>query len=97
MGIRQTWLIGGEILPTHGYRDGRKDWCGLLQGLALFRLVVPPLQPGVVGPYPIQDTWFPSHLLLEKTGSYLDFFVITGDLQYPGYKTPTQKVGATAT
>jgi hypothetical protein len=32
----------------------RKRWrCGLLSGLVHFRLVAPPLQPGVVGPYPV--------------------------------------------
>jgi hypothetical protein len=35
-----------------------------------FRLVVPPIQPVAVGPYPVQGTWFPSYLLLEGTGSY---------------------------
>jgi hypothetical protein len=41
--------------------------CGLLPGLVLSRLVAPPLQPGVVGPYPIQGVWFPSRLLQEGT------------------------------
>jgi hypothetical protein len=40
---------------------------GLLPGLVLFELVVPPLQPGVVGPYPVQGVWFPSHLQLVRT------------------------------
>jgi hypothetical protein len=46
-------LAGGEILPAHGHQDGRKDWCGTVQVLVLFRLVVPPLQPGVVAPYTV--------------------------------------------
>jgi hypothetical protein len=44
------------------------DRCGLLLGLVLFRLVVPPLQSGVVGLYPIRCTCFPSHVSLEGTG-----------------------------
>jgi hypothetical protein len=40
----------------------------LLPCLVLFRLVVHPLQPGVVGPYPVWGTLFPSRLLLEETG-----------------------------
>jgi hypothetical protein len=31
----------------------------------------PPLQPGVVGPYSVRGMWFPSHLPLERTKSYL--------------------------
>jgi hypothetical protein len=38
---------------------------GLLLSLVLFRLVAPPLQPRVVGPYPIWGVWLPSCLLLE--------------------------------
>jgi hypothetical protein len=29
--------------------------------------VTPPLQPGVVGPYPVRDAWFPGRLLLVET------------------------------
>jgi hypothetical protein len=33
-GLRITLvgLIGGEILPAHGYRDEGSDWCELLLG-----------------------------------------------------------------
>jgi hypothetical protein len=41
-------------------------------GLVLFKLVVPPFQPGVVGPYPVRRIWFPYRLSLEGTMSYLD-------------------------
>jgi hypothetical protein len=41
--------------------------CGLLMGSVLFSLVVPPLQSGVVGLYPVWGAWFPNHLLLEGT------------------------------
>jgi hypothetical protein len=58
---------GGEILPTHIYRtEGKRRW-GLLLGLVIFRLVTPPLQLGVMGPYPVRGVWFPSPLLLEGT------------------------------
>jgi hypothetical protein len=51
--ISQTGVTGGEILPAHGYWDEKNDWCGVLSGLVLFRLIVHPLQIGVVGPYPV--------------------------------------------
>jgi hypothetical protein len=44
---------GGEILPTHTHCRVEKHKRGLLLGLVLFRLVAPPLQPGVVGLYPV--------------------------------------------
>jgi hypothetical protein len=43
--------IGGEILPVHGYHDGRGDRYRSFRDLVLFRLVAHPLQLGVVGPY----------------------------------------------
>jgi hypothetical protein len=58
-------------------------------GLVLFRLLVPPLQSGVVGSYLVWGIWFSSRLLLQGTGPYPDFFAITGGPRYPGYKTPT--------
>jgi hypothetical protein len=30
--------------------------------------MTPPLQPGVVEPYPVWGVWFPSRLTLEETG-----------------------------
>jgi hypothetical protein len=76
-GRRWSGLTGGKILPAHDYRDNGMYWHGILLGLVLFRLVVPPLQAGIVGPYPIRGAWFPSHLPLEGIsriqifGSYL--------------------------
>jgi hypothetical protein len=52
-GGRRNEQTGGEILPTHVYCKEEKQRCGLLPGLVIFSLVAPPLQPGVVGPYPI--------------------------------------------
>jgi hypothetical protein len=57
--ISQTRLTGGDVLPACSYWDGKKDWCRVLTVLVLFRLVVPPLLPGVVGPYLVQSIWFP--------------------------------------
>jgi hypothetical protein len=37
----------------------------LLPGFVLFRLVAPPLQPGVVGTYLAWGVWLSSHLLPE--------------------------------
>jgi hypothetical protein len=53
-GMRQSRLTGGKILPIHDYRDGGMYRRKLLLGLVLLRLVVPPLQSGVVGSYPIR-------------------------------------------
>jgi hypothetical protein len=36
-------------------------------------MVVPPLQPGVVGQYPVRVVWLSNHLALQGAGSYLDF------------------------
>jgi hypothetical protein len=49
-------LTGGEILPFRGHRGVYKDWCGPCPGLVSFKLVVPPLQPGAVGRYLVQNT-----------------------------------------
>jgi hypothetical protein len=46
---------------------GGMRWHGLLLGLILFKLVVPPLQERVVGLYPVQGVWFTSRLLLVGT------------------------------
>jgi hypothetical protein len=51
---------GNEILPIRGYRDGREVHYGSGLGLDLFRLVVSPLQPGVVRLYLAQSERLPS-------------------------------------
>jgi hypothetical protein len=63
----------GEILPVHGYRDGRVNRYRSFSGLVLFSLVVPLLQPGVVEPYLVCGTWFPNRLSLEGTNRILIF------------------------
>jgi hypothetical protein len=42
-------------------------------GLDLFRLVAPPLQRGVVGPYPVRGVWFPTHPSLIGTDCFQNF------------------------
>jgi hypothetical protein len=42
---------GGKILLARGHQDGRKGRYGSGSVLVVFRLVVPPLQPGEVCPY----------------------------------------------
>jgi membrane-associated phospholipid phosphatase len=59
--------VAKSCLPTTITNEGKR-WRGLLPGFVLFRLVAPPPQSGVVGPYLAQGVWFPSHLLLEGTG-----------------------------
>jgi hypothetical protein len=54
----------------------------ILSAQVPFRWMVPPLQLGD----PIRSMWFPSHLPLEGTGSYLDFLAVIDD---PWYKTLT--------
>jgi hypothetical protein len=57
------WNLVCPCLPKWG-----KCWRGLRPGLVLFMLVTPPLQAGVVGPYPVRGAWFSSHVPLEGTG-----------------------------
>jgi hypothetical protein len=54
-------------------RWGERDWYGSGSGLVLFRLVISPLYPEAVGPYPVRGAWLPSHLPVERAESYLDF------------------------
>jgi hypothetical protein len=58
------------LTPIVGWKK-RKH--GLLFELVLFRLVGPPLQPGVVGLYPVWRVWFPSCLPLEGTSQIQNF------------------------
>jgi hypothetical protein len=43
----------------------------------------------VVGPYLVRGVWFPNHFAARGNRSYPDYWEVTGDLRYPGYKTPT--------
>jgi hypothetical protein len=63
----------GEILPAHVYHNEGKRRCEFLLGLVLFRLMSLPLQPRVVVPYLVWGAWFPSGLLLERTGRIQNF------------------------
>jgi hypothetical protein len=87
--ISYDGLTGGKILPTHGHLDREKDWFELLLGLVLFRLVVPPLQPGVVGTYPV---WVFDSLAVycwREMGHIQIYWAITNKPRYPGYRTLT--------
>jgi hypothetical protein len=46
---------------------------GSFLGLLLFRLVAPPLQPRVVGPYLVRGLWFPDLFPLEGTDHIQNF------------------------
>jgi hypothetical protein len=56
---------GLEILHARVYHNEGKRRYGFLLGLVLCRLVDPPLQLGVVGPYLVWGVWLPNPLLLE--------------------------------
>jgi hypothetical protein len=77
LGPVPRWVrqIGGKILPARIYRNEEERWRRLLLDSVLFRLVAPPLQPGVVEPYLVWIVWFPSHLLLERTGHVQNFWL----------------------
>jgi hypothetical protein len=66
-GGRCTEQIGGEIKPAHVYYNEKNVTVWIIPSLVLFRLVAPPLQPGVVEPYMVWGVWFPNYLLLERT------------------------------
>jgi hypothetical protein len=51
---------------------GLKGQVRIVPVFSSFKLVVPPLHPGVLRPYIVWSTWFPSHLPLERTRSYPD-------------------------
>jgi hypothetical protein len=57
-------------VPIVGWKSEGMD---LFPRLVLFMLGAPPLQPRVVGPYPVWGVWFPSHLPLEGSGRIQNF------------------------
>jgi hypothetical protein len=60
-------------MPVCVCRDEIEDWYGSLLDLIPFRLAAPPLQPRVVGPYPVWGVWFPIRLPLERTSHIQNF------------------------
>jgi hypothetical protein len=70
------------MLPSHNRWGGIKWLIHVIPELSFFKLVVPPLQPSMVEPYPIQDTWFPSHLPLERIRLYLNLLGYNQGPQY---------------
>jgi hypothetical protein len=67
---------GAQVCAEPDHKEelvwGKRDWCRLLLDSVLFRLVVPLLQLGVVGPYPVRGVWFPNRLPLEGIRPYPD-------------------------
>jgi hypothetical protein len=51
-------------------------------------LVVPPLQPGAVGPYPVRFVCLPIRMPLEGVRWYLDFLGHNWRLAVPGIQDP---------
>jgi hypothetical protein len=43
----------------------------------------------VVGSYLVRGVWFPNRFATGGNWSYPDYWSVTGDPRYPGYKTPT--------
>jgi hypothetical protein len=70
--MSQIRLTGGKILPIHDHYSGIKGFVQVALGFSSFKLVVPSLQLGEVGPYLEGGTWFPSHLLLEANYAVSD-------------------------
>jgi hypothetical protein len=58
-------------------------------GLVLFRLVAPPLQPRVVGPFSGMGCMVPLSFATGGNRSYSEFGAVTGGPRYLGYITPT--------
>jgi hypothetical protein len=58
------------LVPIVGWRG---EGVILFLGLVLFRLVAPPLQPGVVGSYLVWGIWFSNRLPLDGTDCIHNF------------------------
>jgi hypothetical protein len=86
---RREGQTGGEIPFAHANCRAEKRWRGLFLGLVFFRLVAPPLQPGVVGPFPGMRCMVPQSFATGGNQSSLEFWAITGGPRYPGYITLT--------
>jgi hypothetical protein len=69
-----------------------KLWRRMFPGLVLFRLVVPHLQPGVVGPFPGMRCMVPQSFAAGGNRSYPEFWVVTGGPRYSGYIIPTNLI-----
>jgi hypothetical protein len=89
---RREGQIGGEIPSACTNCKLEKWWRGSFLRLVLFRLVAPPLQPGVVGPFPGTVCLVPRPFATRWNLSYLEFLTITGGPRYSGYITPTSLI-----
>jgi hypothetical protein len=86
---RERWeeQIGGKIPCARANRRLEKWWCGSFPGLVLFRLVLPHLQSGVVGPFHGMGCMVPQSFAIGGNRSYLEFWAVTGGPRYLGYIT----------
>jgi hypothetical protein len=66
------WQNSTRPQPFTGGGGGLKEVVRIVAGFTSFKLVVPPLQLGAVGPYLVRGPQFPSRLPLEGTWSYPD-------------------------
>jgi hypothetical protein len=71
---------------------GVKGLVQIIPEFSSFKLVVLPLQPGEVGPYPVRGTYFPSRLLLEGTRLYSDLLGHNWWPTVPGVQDPDTTV-----
>jgi hypothetical protein len=69
------------VLIVRRRSDGHRSFLGLI----LFRLVIPPLHPGVVGLFSGMGCMVPQPFVAGGNQSYLKFWAVTGDPWYPGY------------
>jgi hypothetical protein len=69
------------VLIVERRSDDRRSFSGLV----LFRLVAPPLQHGVVGPFPSMRCMVIQPFAAGGNRSYPKFWAITGGPRYPGY------------
>jgi hypothetical protein len=74
-----SWVIRGNLdrpgrlqnpLHSQPLRGDKKGLVRTVPRFSSFKLVVPPLQSGALGLYPVRGAWFPSRLPLEGTRSY---------------------------
>jgi hypothetical protein len=64
----------------------------LLLGLVPFRLVVSPLQPGVVGSYLVRGIIFSNRVLPEGTGPYPDLLGHNRQITVPKVQDPDKNL-----
>jgi hypothetical protein len=61
----------------------------IIPEISSFRLVAPPLETGVVGPFPGTGCMVPQPFTARGNRTYPKFWAVTGGLRYPRYIIPT--------